>query len=202
MESTSKTLHDFELTDLDGNQISLSIYSGKPVLLLNVATLWGTTVADFEAMNRIVVSMPEVAVVGVFCNQFGHQTNEDNSQIISTLKHVRPGHGFEPLADLYGKLHVNGADAHPLFKWMRSTIRIPQDPEGDSKGNGCDDIDALILPRSGFNGTTSAIWSPVTRNDIAWNFEKFVFDKNGKLVHRYSRYYRTEGIAVDLQILL
>jgi len=143
-----------------------------------------------------------VACVGVFCNQFGHQTNEDNGDILNTLKHVRPGNGFVFAGDLYAKVNVNGAASHPLFKWMRNTIKIPQDPAGDTKGNGCDDSDALILGRQGFDGTTVATWSPVTRTDIAWNFEKFLFDKNGNLVKRYSRYYPTKDIRADIDALL
>ena len=100
------------------------------------------------------------------------------------------------------KCDVNGADALPLFKWMKSEIMIPQDPKGDTKGNGCDDIDALILPRGGFGGTTVSLWTPVTRSDIAWNFEKFLLDKDGNLVKRYSRYYPTDAISADIEALL
>lgn len=100
------------------------------------------------------------------------------------------------------KTDVNGADAHPLFKWMKSEIMIPMDPKGDTKGNGCDDVDALILPRGGFGGTTVSLWTPVARSDIAWNFEKFLLDKEGNLVKRYSRYYPTADIAADIEALL
>ena len=143
-----------------------------------------------------------VAVVGVFCNQFGHQTNENDEDILNTLKHVRPGNGFEFAGDLYAKVNVNGAASHPLFKEVRNTIKITQDPAGDSKGNGCDDNDALILPRGAFDGTAVTTWSPVTRTDIAWNFEKFLFDKDGKLVKRYSRFYPTAKIAADISALM
>jgi len=159
-------------------------------------------VADFTAMNNIAKSVTGAAVVGVFCNQFGHQTNEDNGDIINTLKYVRPGNGFEFVGDLYAKVNVNGSASHPLFKEIRNTIKIPQDPEGDTKGNGCDDNDALILPRGNFDNTAVTTWSPVTRTDIAWNFEKFLFDKNGKLVKRYSRYYSTASIEADVKALL
>jgi len=152
-------------------------------------------------MNDIAKSAG-VAVVGVFCNQFGHQTNENDSDILNTLKHVRPGNGFEFAGDLYAKVNVNGAASHPLFREMRNTIKIPQDPSQDTKGNGCDDADALILGRGGFDGTTVATWSPVTRTDVAWNFEKFLFDKNGNLVKRYSRYYSTAAIKADIDALL
>jgi len=156
---------------------------------------------DFEAMQELTKTSG-LSVMGVFCNQFGHQTNENDEDILNTLKHVRPGNGFEFAGDLFKKVNVNGAQAHPLFKEIRQTIKIPQDPAGDSKGNGCDNVDALILPRGGFDSSTVATWSPVTRNDIAWNFEKFLFDKNGQLVKRYSRYYPTADIKKDIDALL
>ncbi len=97
---------------------------------------------------------------------------------------------------------MNGAQSHPLFRWMRREIPIPLDPPGDSKGNGADDWDVLILPRSGFDSTTVSLWSPVTRSDVAWNFEKFLLDGEGKLVRRYSRYYPTLNITRDIDELL
>ena len=153
-------------------------------------------------MNDIAGMGPQVAVVGVFCNQFGFQTNEGPEETLKILTTVRPGNGFEPKMDLYAKVNVNGAQADPLFKWARSTIKIPQDPPGDSKGNGCDDADLIISPRAAFDGATLAAWSPVTRTDVAWNFEKFLFNKAGGLVRRYSRYYPTEAIKADIAKLL
>jgi len=154
-------------------------------------------------MNEIAEMDPaKVKVAGVFCNQFGFQTNEKSDESLAILTQVRPGKGFVPKMDLYAKVNVNGAQADPLFKWMRSSIKIPQDPPGDTKENGCDDVDLIISPRSAFDGVTISAWSPVTRSDIAWNFEKFLFDKNGKLVKRYSRYYSTAAIKEDIKKLL
>jgi len=138
-------------------------------------------------------------VVGVFCNQFGHQTNEDNHEILNAITNVRPGNGFKSKADLFGKVNVNGANADPLFKFLKSALPYPTDPPGDTKGNGCDDNDALILPRGNFDSTTISTWSPVCRSDIAWNFEKFLVDKDGKPVKRYSRYFDTEKIGEDIK---
>ena len=64
------------------------------------------------------------------------------------------------------------------------------------KDNGCDDIDLLIFARGAFDGVTLATWSPVTRIDIAGNFENFLFNKNGILVKRY---YETAEIKEDTQ---
>jgi glutathione peroxidase len=146
----------------------------------------------------------KVAVLGFFCNQFGHQTNENNDEILNTLKFVRPGDGFEPAAGvtLFEKTDVNGADAAPVFKWLKSEMLIPSDEMVDTKGNGLADPDALVLPRGGFGGTTVVLWTPVGRSDIAWNFEKFLVGPDGSFVKRYSRYFDTNEIAADIDALL
>jgi glutathione peroxidase len=154
-------------------------------------------------MNALVEKFGDkISVLGFPCNQFGHQTNEGDEEFLNTLKYVRPGDGFEFKGDLFTKTPVNGAEAHPLFKWMKTSIPIPQDPLGDTKENGCDDVDALILPRGGFDTTTITLWSPVCRSDIAWNFEKFLLDAEGNIVKRYSRYYDIDDIQKDIEALL
>jgi glutathione peroxidase len=146
----------------------------------------------------------KLAIVGVPCNQFGHQTNENDDEFLNTLKHVRPGNGFEPAATiaLSKKGDVNGADALPLFKWLKAAQPIPSGPMEDTKGNGVADEDALVLPRGGFGGSTVVLWTPVARSDVAWNFEKFLVGPDGQLVKRYSRFFDTNAIAADIDALL
>ena len=100
-------------------------------------------------MNSLVDKFGDkIAVLGVPSNQFGHQTNEGDEEFLMTLKHVRPGNGFEFKGQLTACTAVNGAKQQPLFKWMKESQPIPYDTgAGDTKGNGCNDIDALILPR-------------------------------------------------------
>jgi len=138
------------------------------------------------------------------CNQFGHQTNEDNGEFLNTLKHVRPGGGFEPADTItvFEKVDVNGLDALPLFKWLKSEMMIPGDGLEDTKGNGVADGDALVLPRGKFGGSTVVLWTPVARSDIAWNFEKFLVGPDGAAVKRYSRYFDTNKIADDIDALM
>jgi glutathione peroxidase len=143
------------------------------------------------------------------CNQFGHQTNEGDDEFMNTLKYVRPGNNFElnPAITVLAKGDVNGANQQPLFKWMKSEIMIPTggDDESclvDTNDNGCGDADALVLPRGGFGGTTLTLWSPVARSDIAWNFEKFLLDKDGNMVQRYHRYFLVGDIAKDIDALM
>lgn len=155
-------------------------------------------------MNALVEKFgDQIAVLGFPCNQFGHQTNEGDDEFMNTLKYVRPGGGFEPKCEIFKKTYVNGATAIPLFKWLKDTIKIPNaDPDGDTKENGCDDVDALLLPRGAFDTTTVTLWSPVSRSDIAWNFEKFLVNGEGELVKRYSRYFEIKDIAADIEAML
>jgi len=160
-------------------------------------------VRDFEAMNKLSKQFGhQLNILGVFCNQFGHQTNEKNCEIMNSLTYVRPGNGFRSEAHLFGKVNVNGSAADPLFKWLKQRLPLPMDPPGDTKDNGCDDNDALILHRSGFDNSTIVPWSPVCRSDIAWNFEKFLLDQNGEPVKRYSRYFPIGQIGEDVGALL
>ena len=161
--------------------------------------------ADFTQMNALVDRFGDaIAILAFPCNQFGHQTNESNGEILNTLKYVRPGGGFEPKADMFAKVHVNGAHAHPLFAFLRRAIKYPQDDDEtkDSKGNGVADVDYLVSARGGFDDTTVVTWAPVSRTDLSWNFEKFLCDADGVPVRRYSRYFATAEIARDLEVLL
>lgn len=160
---------------------------------------------DFTAMNTLAEKYGDkVNILAFPCNQFGHQTNEGNEEFLNTLKYVRPGNDFALNENIkvFEKVNVNGADSHPLFKWMRETIKIPMGEDADTAGNGCADEDALILPRGGFGGTTISLWTPVTRSDIAWNFEKFLIAPDGSLSQRYHRYFLVDDIASDIDSML
>ena len=87
----------------------------------------------------------KLAILAFPCNQFGHQTNEDNSEFLNTLKYVRPGDNFEPASSIsiFEKTDVNGLDAAPLFKWLKSEMMIPSDEMVDTKGNGVANPDGV-----------------------------------------------------------
>ena len=38
---------------------------------------------------------------------------------MNSLKHVRPGNGFEPAFDLFEKIDVNGHEEHPLYTYLK-----------------------------------------------------------------------------------
>lgn len=113
------------------------------------------------------------------------QENCKNEEILMSLKYVRPGNGFEPKFQLLEKVDVNGKDAHPLFLFLREALPFPSDEPA-----------ALI------SDPKLIIWSPVCRNDVAWNFEKFLIGPDGVPFKRYSRRFLTSDIEGDIKKLL
>lgn len=82
-------------------------------------------------------------------------------------------------------MDVNGKDAHPLFVYLKEKLPCP-----------CDDAVSLM------SDPKFIIWSPVTRKDISWNFEKFLISPDGKPYKRYSRRFLTIDIEADIKELL
>ena len=113
------------------------------------------------------------------------QENTTDDEILNSLKHVRPGKGFEPKFTVFKKLEVNGENAHPRLKFLRESLPTPSD-----------DPTSLMTDPKLIN------WSPVCRNDISWNFEKFLIGKDGVPYKRYSRHFETKDIAKDIDELL
>jgi len=131
-----------------------------------------------------------LAVIGFPTNQFGRETHATEQEILASLEHVRPGGGFQPLFPLMQKVQVNGAEALPLFRYLREALPTVSD---DCGGRGSDFLVAA---------PSQIIWGPVSRNDIGWNFEKFLINQEGRPVRRYSAYFETIAIAKDIETLL
>lgn len=137
-------------------------------------------------MNELLNKFGEkLEILGFPCNQFGHQENGNGEEIINSLKYVRPGNGFETKITFFEKIDVNGAGAHQVYQFLRNALPYP-----------VDDSNSLMT------NPQFIIWSPVSRNDVGWNFEKFLITRDGTPFRRYSRNYLTSDIARDIQILI
>lgn len=149
-------------------------------------------------MNALVARFgsERFACLGFPCNQFGHQENGSNDEILNSLKHVRPGNGFEPAFDLSVKVEVNGASEEPIFRWLKSALPMPYDVEDCNRGDAeATNQDFLA------DSAEKLIWSPIKRTDIGWNFEKFLVGPDGVPFRRYSRFHSTAAIASDIEEL-
>ncbi|GMF38160.1 unnamed protein product [Phytophthora fragariaefolia] len=159
-----KTAHNFSFRSLTGSKfIRLADFAGKPILVVNVASHCNSTTKAYVQLNDLAKRFPELVIIGCPCNQFGHQENLNGEEIYQSLRHIRPGKGFEPAFQLTEKVEVNGANAHALFNFLRITLPYP-----------CDRtlLDEMSTPSGVFSHPMRLIWMPVTRADVSWNFEK------------------------------
>jgi glutathione peroxidase len=159
-----KTVHQFSFRSLTGGEyIRLADYAGKPLLLVNVASHCNSTGKAYTQMNELAERYPDLVIVGCPCNQFGHQENLNGEEIYLSLKHIRPGKGFEPKFKLTEKMEVNGANAHAVFNFLKLSLPFPVDRTL---------MDEMASPSGVFSHPMRLIWMPVSRADLSWNFEK------------------------------
>lgn len=115
-ESDMPVFHDFNIQTIQGQEQSLKDFKGQTVLVVNVASECGLTpqYAGLEKLYREFKGR-KFSVLGLPCNQFGHQEPGSEAEI-QQFCHTR----YDVTFPLASKIEVNGADAHPLYKWLKS----------------------------------------------------------------------------------
>jgi glutathione peroxidase len=110
------TAYDFTARDIDGVEQPLAAYRGKPLLVVNVASKCGFT-PQYAGLQALYARFHEqgLEVLGFPCDQFGHQEPGDESEIKSFCS-TR----YEVTFPMFAKIDVNGANAHPLYQWLKS----------------------------------------------------------------------------------
>ena len=111
----AKTAYDFDAAALDGSPQPLSDYRGKVLLVVNVASKCGFTpqYAGLEALWRRYGDKGLV-VLGFPCDQFGHQEPGDAEEIRDFCSLTN-----DVTFPMCAKVEVNGANAHPLWRWLK-----------------------------------------------------------------------------------
>ena len=176
------TVYDFTATDIDGNERSLKDYAGRALLIVNVASKCGLT-PQYEGLEALYRETRErgLEILGFPCNQFGGQepgTEDEIAQFCST--------SYDVSFPLFGKIDVNGPEAHPLFAYLRA--QAPGDFGPDSGGL----YDWVKSSRPEALGT----------DEVKWNFTKFLVGRDGAVVRRYEPTVLPEQIRPDLDSLL
>ena len=110
------TLYDFVADSLEGVAVPLERYRGRVALVVNVASRCGFTpqYAGLEALHRKYRDCG-LSVLGFPCNQFRDQEPGSAAEIRNFCS-THYAVGF----DLFAKLEVNGAHAHPLYRWLKT----------------------------------------------------------------------------------
>lgn len=106
--------YTFSAESLAGEPVSLADYRDKLVLVVNTASQCGFT-PQYAGLETLYQTYKDqgLMVLGFPCNQFGGQEPGDAAEIANTCQ-LNYGVTFP----MFAKVDVNGADAHPLFKWL------------------------------------------------------------------------------------
>jgi glutathione peroxidase len=111
------TLPVIGLHTITNDEVPLSAFAGKVLLIVNVASKCGFTkqYSGLQLLHEEFVSQGLV-VMGFPCNQFGHQEPGDEKDIQSFCT-FNYGVSFP----MFAKIEVNGAQADPLYQWLKSS---------------------------------------------------------------------------------
>ncbi|MDQ4120646.1 MAG: glutathione peroxidase [Acidobacteriota bacterium] len=157
----AKTIYDFTVKDIDGNNVKLKKFKGKVALVVNVASKCGFT-PQYEGLQAIYEKYKAqgFVVLGFPANNFKGQEPGTNEEIKEFCESK-----YKVTFPLFAKISVKGDDQEPLYKYL-----------------------------------TSKETNPEFAGDITWNFNKFLVDKNGKIIARFTSKDTPQSEAVTQAI--
>ena len=108
------SVYDFEAVSIDGKPAHLSSQKGKVLLIVNTASACGFT-PQFAGLEKLweTYGGKGLVVMGFPSNEFGGQDPGTDGEI-SSFCQINYGVQFPMMS----KVKVNGAEAHPLWKWL------------------------------------------------------------------------------------
>lgn len=112
-------IFEFDAKKLNGENISLKEFEGKTIVIVNTASKCGLT-PQYEGLENLYKKYKDkgLVILGFPCNQFGQQ-EKGTAEEISEFCEINYGVSFP----MFDKVEVNGTNAHPIFKYLKSKLR-------------------------------------------------------------------------------
>ena len=110
------SIYDIEVKSIDGETHKMEAYRGKTLLVVNVASKCGFT-PQYTGLQTLHEQYKDkgFTVLGFPCDQFGHQEPGDEAEIKNFC-----ALNYQVSFPMFAKIDVNGADAHPLYRHLKS----------------------------------------------------------------------------------
>lgn len=158
------SMFDIPLKQIDGKATNLANYRGKVLLVVNVASKCGLT-PQYTGLEQLYQGKRAkgLEVLGFPANNFMGQEPGSEAEIASFC-----ATSYDVHFPLFAKISVLGEDKHPLYASLTSAkpVATGEGPFREKlKGYGI---------------------SPTSQTDVLWNFEKFLIDRKGNVVGRFS----------------
>lgn len=162
----NESLYDIPLKSLDGRPTRLRDFAGQVLLIVNVASKCGLT-PQYAGLESLFKQYRQrgLQVLGFPCNDFAAQ-EPGAAEEIQAFCTTNYGIDFP----MFEKLNINSAPRHPLYAQLIAAQPEAVAPAGSDfreklAGYGC---------------------SPKQPGDVLWNFEKFLVDRSGQVVGRFT----------------
>ncbi len=161
-------IYDYTLKTGKGEDLNLSDYKGKVILVVNTATGCGFT-PQYEPIEQLYRDYHEkgLEILDIPCNQFGGQAPGSDDEI-----HEFCTMHFNTTFPQMKKADVNGPDELPLYTWLKSQKGFEGFGEHPFKA-----------PLEEMFAKADPDWDK--KPSIKWNFTKFVIDRDGNVVARF-----------------
>lgn len=109
------SISDFSATSLAGDDVDLSAYDGKAVLVVNTASKCGFT-PQYKGLEELYERFEDdgLVVLGFPCDQFAHQEPGGDDEIAQFCER-----NYGVTFPMFSKIEVNGSGTHPLYQWLK-----------------------------------------------------------------------------------
>ena len=107
------TAYAFSFQALAGDDIRLADFEGRPLLVVNTASLCGYT-PQYAGLQELWTEFHDrgLMMIGVPSNDFGGQEPGGAAEIAETAQHQ-----YGVTFPITAKVAVTGSEAHPFYKW-------------------------------------------------------------------------------------
>ncbi|KAI3526777.1 hypothetical protein L1887_06040 [Cichorium endivia] len=111
------SIHEFTVKDCKRKDVDLSIYKGKVLLIVNVASKCGFTNSNYPKLTELYEKYRAkgLEILAFPCNQFMKQ-EPDSSEKVEEFACTR----FNATYPIFHKVRVNGPKASPVYKFLKA----------------------------------------------------------------------------------
>ncbi|MBP3255588.1 MAG: glutathione peroxidase [Clostridia bacterium] len=178
------SIYDCKVLNRKGKEISISDYKGKVLIIVNTATGCGFT-PQYEGLEKLYKEYHDkgLEILDFPCNQFGNQApgSDDEIHEFCALK-------YNTSFDQFAKIDVNGENESPIYTYIKSEVK--------------EDIIEGMKNKMSMKAVEKISTTCKKDGDIKWNFTKFLVDREGKVVARYSPTFKPEDMEEKIKELL
>lgn len=180
-----ETIYDFKAQNNKGEEVEMSQYRGKVLMIVNTASKCGFT-PQYDGLEALYQKYKDqgLVVIGFPCDQFKHQEPGTDEEI---AEFCRINHGVT--FPLMKKTEVFGENAHPIFRYL--TQQVPDENVSDPQDKTVMEmVDSLSRSDGRKDG------------EIRWNFTKFLISKDGMVIKRYAPVTKPEDMVTEIESML